>query len=145
MAGQLTRFGAQFLGNHLFSTAQTRPTTLYIGLATGAQSITDITTLSDLANPINPVRELSTSLGYSRKIITFAAASNETPVKMTNTSNIDFEFVGDPPLISYAFITDAPSGTAGNIYTYHIIDNPKDPANNEPIAIGAGGLVFFMN
>jgi hypothetical protein len=144
MAGQTTTYGTQFIGNHLFYASQPRPTNLYIGLATGTQAPSPSITLAELANPTNPVRELSTSLGYSRKLITFGPGSTNEPVRFTNSSNIDWNFTGDAPLISYAFICDAASGTAGNIYTYHIIDTPKDPANGEPVSIGAGGLIFFI-
>jgi hypothetical protein len=94
------------------------------------------------------IEELTTA-GYARQAITFTAPAVGTSgaddvMASENSAIITFgPLTADPPATSYAFITDAASGTSGTIYarwTGAEVDAPV----NEAIRIQAGALKFLV-
>ena len=130
MAGGWTGSGAQLVLNRLLRNTGTVPSTLYLGLATVAVTATDT---------LATITEVSTA-GYARQAVTFAAASGTNPATVSNSGAVTFTFSADPPSITYAFITDAASGTSGTIY-YRWTGTAVDAGTGESIEVAAGALV----
>jgi hypothetical protein len=156
MAGQLSRAGLKFVGNSLLYQTQTKPSTLYIGLASAGGGLLTTTTLSDLA-PTNSsgsflTRELKAPgssvliTGYSRVAVTFAAGSDTDPVSWANTNLMTFGPLTIPSgvvlPVTYVFMTDAASGTSGTIYAFWTVANVRTPANGDSITIPVGSLTL---
>jgi hypothetical protein len=130
MAGGWTGSGAQLLLNRILRNTGTVPTTLYLGLATVAVTATDT---------LSTITEVATA-GYARQAVTFAAASGTNPATVSNSGAVTFTFSADPPSVTYAFITDAASGTSGTIF-YRWTGTAVDPGTGESIEVAIGALV----
>lgn len=130
MAGGWTSAGAQLVLNRILRNTGTVPTTLYLGLATVAVTATDT---------LGTITEVTTA-GYARQTVAFAAASGTNPSTVSNSGSVTFTFSADPPSIAYAFLTDAASGTSGNIF-YRWSGTAVDAGMGESIEIAASALV----
>jgi hypothetical protein len=133
MQGALTKAGAELALNRAFRNTGTSPTNLYLGLAT--QPVAADATLAE-------VTEISTP-GYARQLITFGAPSGTSPVQVANDAQVQFDFSGDPPAVSYAFVASTASGTAGTIVA-RWTGNTIDAAAGESIRVLVGDLIMRL-
>jgi hypothetical protein len=139
LPGALTQAGANLAHNKVLRNSGTSPTTLYLGLATAVVGAT-----STLAS----ITEVTTA-GYARQPVAFSAPSGSSPVVAVNSADVTFTFStdppADPPAISYAFLTDAASGTSGIIFARWTSPAPVDAAVGESLRVAAGALVLNLS
>ena len=111
------------------------PTDLYVGLA-----ISSIST-EDTLETINEEDDEN----YERQIITFSAPyeDSEGDIVVENDSLIEFPtWAADATsTITWAFITDANSGTTGKMFVPIELDESKQPQSGEKLSIPAGEFV----
>lgn len=141
--GEITNAAADRLLNWLLRTDQTvtRPTDIYIGLATAA--ITDASTLATITEP--------TDTTYSRQLVhdndgdpaKFAAPANDGGVqKCKNNAAIQYAFATGGETITYAFVCDAASGTTGLLIAYAALDASKTPSAGDTLEFSTNNFSF---
>jgi hypothetical protein len=65
---------------------------------------------------------------------------------VSNGSTITFgPFTADPPSVSHCFITDAASGTTGNVLAYGTLGTARNVDNGESIEFFAGDLTVSVD
>jgi len=142
MAGSLTNYGESLSLNLMFRKTGTAPDALYLGLTTA--SFSETATLNDLSG----IEILIGGLVVRRQVAFSAPAvggDNRTAIK--NTSDVAFGpwqvAAGSP--VTHAFITDAASGTAGNIIAWMQLDEAKTPGAGDMLVFYANDLVFTLD
>lgn len=138
MAGQLANEGEALALNLLFRNAATPPTGIYLGLATAA--IADTDTLADITE--------ENDANYARQAINFTAPT-QVGGKGTIDNDADIQFgpwdVDADVAITHAFLTDASSGTTGNLITYFTLPESKSPAAGETLTVPLGDCIFDID
>jgi hypothetical protein len=158
MAGSLTRYGESYILKLAFKGQGTPPQTLFIGLATtntpGAV-FNDSMTLLNLADSSSGIQEVNDG-NYNRQIIEFydpiVGVDNKTGI--TNDGNIQFgPWLADslmqdgitPLPVTHCFITDAVTGTSGNIIAWMTLDNSKNPTAGDMLVFYDGDIRFTLD
>lgn len=140
MSGYLTPVSSMFLldalvGGELPFSA---PRSVYVGLATSVPETNNKT--------LDNITEVSTA-GYERVEVYWDAATVDNidsgPVQVYNSVDTDFPAMSeDMAPASYAFLTDAASGTSGDILYVWELAEPISALAGKPIRIPAHGLVI---
>lgn len=142
--GSLSDYAENALLNHLFNTAYTRPTTVYIALCTADP--TDAATGASC-------NEVANSNNYARKVISFGAASAR---RITQDANVDFNTASGPwGTVTHWVLTDSATWGAGNVLAHgQFISSFAPGSGNAPriatgqvyvefSASGSGGLTTY--
>lgn len=139
MSGQLTQYGANRAITAGVGQAVSASAAMYLALATALPGTPDTGTLADFNQT-----ELTTT-GYSRQAVTWTEPSGD-PSEVENAAEIAFgPFSADPPEVQYIFLTDAASGTSGNVLAYWTADAARDAGNGDEIKIAAGDLKISVD
>ncbi|MPZ13753.1 MAG: hypothetical protein GEU73_04915 [Chloroflexi bacterium] len=105
---------------------------LYVGLATVQVTATDtLATITEV-----------TTAGYARQAVTWGAGAGDAPAVIANSGLLTFDFdpAADPPSTQYAFLTDAASGTVGDIVYRWSANAAVDGGADEDYQIAIGAL-----
>lgn len=141
MSGELSNAGADLLLNALFrrDTNPSWPTSLYLGLATAA--VADTTALS-------AVTEASDAT-YARQQLTssnMGAPADVSGVEtVKNSATVSFSFTTGGTAITYAFLTDAASGTSGSVYAWWQLTTSKTPGAGDTLQFTANNIAFGVD
>lgn len=142
--GSLSDYAENALLSHLFNTAYTRPTTVYMGLC--SSDPTDSATGASCG-------EIANANNYARKAISFGAPSAR---RITQDANVDFNTAsGSWGTVTHWVITDSATYGAGNVLAHGSFSSSFAPvAGNTPrvasgqvyiefSASGTGGLTTY--
>lgn len=116
-----------------------RAGSIYVGLGTGTIP-TDASTLSNLTEV--------TDTAYARKLVAWNAPVEESGKSVIkNTSQIDFAnwAANQPSAITYAFTTDAQTGTVGKLLAVFDLNPTIQPTSGQPATIPAQGLTISLD
>lgn len=132
--GSLSDYAENALLNHIFNTAYTRPTTVYLALCTADP--TDAATgasCSEVANTNN----------YARKAISFGAASAR---RITQDANVDFNTAsGAWGTVTHWVITDSLTYGAGNVLAHGQFTASFAPVNGNMPRVASGQVYVEFN
>jgi hypothetical protein len=138
MAGELTNYGSNRAVAAGLGEAVDVADGQYLALATGLPALPDTATLAAYV-----AKELTTA-GYARVAVSWGAASGGG---IANDAAVAFgPFTADPPEATHAFLTDAASGTTGNVMAYWAITAPAPDADTgQSISFAIGNLTMTVD
>jgi hypothetical protein len=138
MAGSLTNRGEELALNMLFRNTETKPVSVYLGLATSPISESD--GMADIVE--------EDDAGYSRQEVVFSApaVSGEAMV-VENSAQLQFGpwAVDSDNAITHAFLCTEQSGTSGDLLAYFEMASSKSPTTGEALLIVVGDCTFSLN
>lgn len=138
MAGNLANEGEELALNLLFRNTGEMPSNVYLGLAT--EEIVDEDTLSDITE--------ENDANYERQELNFSSPSQEEGKgTIKNDSEIEFgpwDSDADEK-ITYAFITDASSGTDGKLLSYFELPESKQPSAEETTKVPIEECILYID
>lgn len=132
MDGSLTNAGEALALNLMFRNGAGQPSNIYLGLATNASLGEDVT-LADITEVDDT--------GYARQEVVFNAPTLADGFQtIENGSQQEFgPWADDEDAgVTYAFLTDADSGTTGKVLALYSISTAKNPASGESLIVTAG-------
>ena len=118
--GSLSNFAENFLLNHLANTAQTPAATIFVALCT-----------ADPTDTGSPLNEVANANGYTRKAVTFGAATSR---RVVQSGGVTFDqATGTWGTISHWALMSTGTHGAGDMYAYGSFVTPFAPvAGNTP-------------
>lgn len=138
MAGSLSNAGEELALNMLFRNTGTKPSAVYLGLATSAVGESD--GLGDITE--------EDDAGYSRLEVTFGAPSQvEGAATVENSAQLEFGpwSAEADNAITHAFLCDAETGTSGDILAWFELPNSKQPVSGESLIVTVGDCKFDLD
>lgn len=141
MAGNLTNTGEELALNMLFRNTGTKPSNIYMGLAT------DTVGNIDESTGLSGITEVDDA-GYQRLEVVFDApvldAGKET---IQNSAQLEFGpwDTDEDAGVTYAFLCDASSGTTGDLLALYELPSMKSPLSGESLIVTAGNLTFNID
>lgn len=109
----------------VFTGETSPPANLYVALVTSAPGET--TTLATMS-------EVSGS-GYSRQLITFDPAGLDSGDGQADSSTVTFTATGTWTGATHAVLTDAASGTSGNLISYRSLSTTRTLGNGDTMDV----------
>ena len=125
--GNLTDYGRDALINHIYNTAYTAPSAVFLALATADP--TDAATGASM-------NEVADANGYARKAITFAAPSSG---RVTQSAPVVFDQATGPwgTVSHWAIVDDADHGE-GNVLAHGALSAPKSIVSGNTPSVASG-------
>lgn len=135
----LTNYTEETVLNAFFRGATfVSPATVYVGLATAAITDTD-----DLATIVE-----EDDANYARQTITFGApVDNAGAAEIANDALVSFPAyaANASGAVTYGFVTDAASGTTGNVLAWFAFTEGKQALAGEVVTIPAGDVTINLD
>lgn len=140
-SGALHNNGADLALNLLFRNSGTSPTTVYLGLATGA------ITRTSTAAAVKAIE--AQDANYSRQAITFAAPAEGSGNRAITNSAAAITFGGagfatGNEAITYAFITDTSGTSDPNVLFFFNLGLTKNTNQGETLVVNTSNLTVTL-
>ena len=133
-AGSLSNYGENAWMGHLFGSAYTPASTIYLALATSDPGETATgASMNEVAN----------SNGYARKAITFAAASSRA-VAQNATVTFD-QASGSWGTVTHYAIVDSGTHGAGNVLAYGAFSSSFSPVSGNTASVASGQVTVTIS
>jgi len=139
MSGELTQHGANRAAQAGVGEAVAASPGIYLALATAQPGSPDTDTLATFAG-----NEIATA-GYARTAVSWGSPTGD-PSEIANDAAIEFgPFTADPPNVTHCFLTDASTGTVGNVLAYWTLDTARDGVTDDWLRFGIGSLTLSVD
>ncbi|MGO9159725.1 MAG: hypothetical protein ACLP7J_03290 [Streptosporangiaceae bacterium] len=137
-AGQIMEYGEKKALSSITGSVQSAVTT-YLALVTAAPA-----SGADLTMAAYAASEFSTSDGYARQPYSAGTPTSAAPSVISNNVTITYGPIttAAPGTAIWAILTDALTGTGGNVIASYLLANPRTPLVGDSLTAASGAFTI---